>query len=132
MRGREILRRLDAHMERGEELMARSNAHMDRGNAHMERGNELMERSTQVMLDVRRSLDRLDEDVRLTREEVRLSRQSRDDLRSFIREMIVRMERTTRAQVAELRDLREEGRAQQGALLRLIDRMDRFGPGEAG
>jgi hypothetical protein len=97
MRGREILRRLDAHMERSNELM-----------------------------------DKIHVEVELTREEVRLSRQSRDDLRTFIREMIVRMERTTQAQVAELRDLREESRAQREALLRWIDRMDGLDPGGAG
>ena len=72
-----------------------------------------------------------------------------EDLRQFIREMVLRMERFTNAQVraldgltagveqliremrqefletrAELRDLRAESRAQREALLRILDRLD--------
>ncbi len=127
-------------------------------------------------------LREIKEEVALTREEIRLSREQRvrsdammdllearldrdaeehDDLRVFIREMIVRMERsgqelakevragTTELQrfgrrmsaemsesrawrekhSQEMRDLREESRAQRSALLRLLDR---FGPEPGG
>ncbi len=126
-------------------------------------------------------LRKISEDVALTREEIRMSREQRvrsdammdrlderldrdaeehADLRSFIREMIVRMEssgqevanvlraqtsalqrfgaefstemRAARAQAhEEMRDLREESRAQTNALLRLLDRLNGPEPGGA-
>jgi methyl-accepting chemotaxis protein len=115
MFGRQLLRRLDAHIEQG-------NAHMERGNAHMERGNELMQRLDKTMAEIRH-------EVELTREEVRLSRESRTDLREFIREMLTRFDRAAQAQAAGLQEVYDESRAQRQALLRLIDRMDRLEPG---
>jgi hypothetical protein len=77
-------------------------------------------------------------EMELTREEVRLSRESRDDLREFLRETTVRVDRSlTRFErslaelIHEVRDGREEQRAQTQALLKLIDRMDRLDPGGA-
>ena len=63
------------------------------------------------------------EEIQLSREELRLSRGERQDLRTFIREMVIRMERAAAQQAAELEDLREDSRAQRDALLRLIDRL---------
>ena len=99
VRQKELLRRIDAHLERGIELM-----------------------------------DRITEELALTREQVRLSRedraqitetfrQERQDLRTFIREIVIRMERAASQQAEELLDLREDSRAQRDALLRLIDRL---------
>jgi hypothetical protein len=75
---REILRRLDAHEDRTQRLLAR-----------------------------------MDERIELTRQQIELSC----------------FEALARRQVAELRELREESRAQTQALLRVIDRMDRLEPG---
>jgi hypothetical protein len=75
---REILRRLDAHEDRTQRLLAR-----------------------------------MDERIELTRQQIELSR----------------FEALARRQVAELRELREESRAQTQVLLRVIDRMDRLEPG---
>lgn len=106
----------------GDEFLAHIDRHMERGNEHMRLGNELM-------AEVR-------DEVSLTREEIRLSRAEREqsramfaDLREFMREITLRVERGGREQVKEMRELREESRAQTQALLRVIDRMDRLDPG---
>ncbi len=89
-----------------------------------------------------RLLTEISSEIELTREEIRLSRESRDemrdfmrqsqeDMREFMREITVRMERVSRVLVAEVREGRDEQRAQTKALLRLIDRMDRLDPGGA-
>src|SRR5438552_4096180 len=89
-----------------------------------------------------RLLAEISHEIELTREEIRLSRESReetrdfmrhsqDDMREFMREITTRMERVTRVLVAEVREGRDEQRAQTKALLRLIDRMDRLDPGGA-
>ncbi len=81
----------------------------------------------------------LREEIRLSREqirlsqEIRLSREQHADPRVFIREVSRRAERFTQEVVAELQalsagqdDLREESRARTQALLRVLDRL---GPG---
>lgn len=108
MFGRQLLRRLDAHMERG--------------NEHVARGNELMRRLEKTMADI-------SHEVALTREEVRFSRESRVELREFMRETFLRSDKRAQAQTAALQEVREESRAQTQALLRMIDRMDRLDPG---
>jgi hypothetical protein len=101
---------------------------LDRIDRHMERGNELMDRNNELMAEVR--------------EEMRLSRaqyaEIYADMRQFIREITLRIQRIGREEIRELRELREEhrdlheqSRAQTQALLRVIDRMDRLDPGGA-
>jgi hypothetical protein len=138
MRPREFFRRWDAHMgrmdafvermdvhnERMDAFVERMDGHMARMDGHLARMDGHMARGELLMADIHSEME-------LTREEVRLSRESRDDLRSFIREINARMERGTQAMIAELRDLREESRAQRQALLRVIDRMDGLDPGGA-
>ncbi len=122
MRGRDILKRLDGHIER-------IDGHMERIDGHMERGNELM--------------GRIEEQMRLTRE---FHRVEVAELRTFSREMILRVDRIGRDQGRELSRLndelerqgaegreraaedREESRAQRNALLKILDRMDRLEP----
>jgi hypothetical protein len=131
VRRREFFRRWDAHLgrmdafvERMDAFVERMDGHMERMDGHMERMDGYMERGEVLMADIRREIE-------LTRKEVELSRKSREDLRSFIHQINLRMERGTQAMVAEFRDLREESRAQRQALLRLIDRMDGLDPGSA-
>jgi hypothetical protein len=88
----------------------------------MERGNELMARLEKTMANITR-------EVELTREEVKLSRESRMDLREFMREWLLRYDKRWQGQEALLGELREETSAQTQALLRVIDRMDRLDPG---
>jgi hypothetical protein len=97
------------------------------------------------MWERRRLLAKISDEVELTRqavdrsgEEIRLSRESREDIREFMRELTLRNERVFRDLSAgiretlnEVREGREEQRAQTQALLRLIDRMDRLDPGGA-
>jgi hypothetical protein len=115
MFGRQLLRRLDAHLERGNELMVTTNA-------HMERGNELMGRLEKTMANISR-------EVALTAEEIRLSRESRLEMREFMRETFLRSDKRAQVQTAALQEVREESRAHTQALLRLMDRMDRLDPG---
>jgi len=138
MRKRDLLERIDRHMERGNEHMDRGNELMDRSNEHMDRGNELMDRSN-VLMDrstvlMDRStvlMDRGNVLMEAVQEELRLAREQHADLRVFIREMNLRAERFTQGVVnsleavsADLRDLREESRAQSQALLLVLDRID--------
>jgi hypothetical protein len=97
---------------------------LDRIDAHMARGNELLE-------EVR-------EEMRLSREERELSRELFGDMRDFMSEVTVRVERVAREQIAELRklgrgfeavteelrDMRGETRAQTRAILRVLDKLD--------
>lgn len=143
MFGRQLLRRLDAHMERGNELTATTNAHMERGNelmvstnAHMKRGNELMvsinahmERGDQLMERLEKTMADISREVALTAEEVRLSRESRLEMRDFMRETFLRSDKRAQVQTAALQEVHEESRAHTQALLRLMDRMDRLDPG---
>jgi hypothetical protein len=97
----------------------------------------------------KRLLAKIDQEIELTRqaverstEEISLSRQAREGDREYMRELTVRNERVfrdlsasiqagTREILEEVREGREEQRAQTQALLRLIDRMDRLDPGGA-
>jgi len=106
-------------------------------------------RNRELLKRIDRHLDQTDDHWASIDEELRLSREQRErhaemfgDLRHFTRDMMRRMElvtqehvRASTAQVQvsqeivrEIRDLREESRAQRQALLRMLDR---FGPGEA-
>lgn len=96
-----------------------------------------------------RLLAKIDQEIELTRqaverssEEISLSREAREGDREYMRELTLRNERVfrdlsagiragTREILEEVREGREEQRAQTQALLRLIDRMDRLDPGGA-
>lgn len=142
MADRDILARMDEHLERG-------NAHMERGNEHMERGNELM--------------DAVRDEMRLTREfmadqagvaagqvSVMVGMVGQlSDTRAFANQQMARLDRMLRdnarimdGKVDELRRLndelerqgderREESRVGREALFAVIDRMNRFHPPDA-
>ena len=96
-----------------------------------------------------RLLAKIDQEIELTRqaverssEEISLSREALEGDREYMRELTLRNERVfrdlsagiragTREILEEVREGREEQRAQTQALLRLIDRMDRLDPGGA-
>jgi hypothetical protein len=84
---------------------------------HMARGNELMEQ-------IQRRDERLQ--IMFERHEAMFA-----DLRQFMHEITLRVERGGREMVKEMRDLRAESQAQRQALLQVIDRMDRLDPGGA-
>jgi hypothetical protein len=93
---RDILARLDRHMERGTELM--------------EANREAFERNREAFERTRDALDRHDDALQ--------------DLRIFIRDMVHRNERVWREVAAELKDLRDERRAQLRGLFAVIDRLE--------
>jgi len=128
MADRDILERMDRHMERGNELMERIDVHMERADQHMERGNELMERIDGTM-------ERIDATIERTRETIAVEQRATRDffasvMTRFDRNML-RIDRRMASHEAVTSELRAESRAQTQALLRVIDRMDRFDPGGA-
>jgi hypothetical protein len=114
----ELLRRLDAHMERGNEIMARSDLTMRRSDLTMRRSDLTMRRSNEVML----------------RNEVAFR-----DLREFLAEQTLAMQGLTReisglgSGMAKWADeILEEGRSHRRALFRILDRLDGNGGPAAG
>jgi hypothetical protein len=120
-------RGLSARLERGEELMRLNRAAFDRNTQAFERMMAAFDRH-----------ERLFEENRRDRKEIETDR---EDLKVFIREMNVRAEKRfqvwsqrndefmaemsakTKAILLELKEGREESRAQREALLALIDRL---------
>jgi hypothetical protein len=123
VRTREILRRLDAHEERTQRLLARMDERIELTRQQV----ELSRAESRAAIDEARAA--IDE-ARTSREQVREEMStSREEMRAFMKDILARFEALARWQVAELRELREESRAQTQALLRVIDRMDRLEPG---
>jgi dsDNA-specific endonuclease/ATPase MutS2 len=120
MRRRELSERIERHMERGEELM--------------ELNREAFDRNTKAFNLMMAAFDRFDRRM----EEIE---GEKDDLKAFIREVNLRSEKViggllrrgeefmaeqrkrTDEIVAELRDGRDQRRAQTAALLALVDRL---------
>lgn len=132
--------RLERHMERGEELMELNRAASERSEIAFQRNEAAFERNTQAF---ERLMDAMDRHERAFEE----SREDRDDLKQFIREMNMRSEKRfqewlrhqeevhaeqtarTDAIVRRLDDLSQESRVQREALLAVIDRLPPPGPG---
>lgn len=119
----ELLERIDQHLERGAVALELNRVAFDRNTEAFERNREAFDRAIAA-------LDRHE--------------QLLDGQHEFMREMTVRNERVTRelvaevrrlgegqdelreavlAGVGELRDLRDDSRAQREALLRLVDKL---------
>lgn len=115
MRNRELLARIDRHLEMvGDELRLSREAR--------ERSDKVVDRAAGVT-------DRAAEAI-----ERNIAEHS--DLREFMRELLLRLDRVlganteaVREQTAEIRELREESRAQTSALLRVIDKLAGPQPG---
>jgi methyl-accepting chemotaxis protein len=103
------------------EVLGRIDRSLERIDEHMARGNELMD-------DVR-------EEMRLSRAQYReLSERHESlirDMRQFMHEAIVRMERITTRMTERMDDLHEESVAQRRALLWILDRLGGNGPSGA-
>lgn len=111
----ELLKRIDAHMARGNEFMARIDVHMARGEQQMAR---------------------IEEEMRLSRAEHERSRKVHEGLREFIREQTLRMEKAAALQARgldalerrmeqmgqRLDDMRDQIRANTEATWRMLDR----------
>jgi hypothetical protein len=105
----EVLRRIDRHMERGNELMEHLREVIDGNRAFMRELLLRHEKATDTMIT------RLREDTRELREHRKEFRQYRDEWREAVRE--------------ERREFVAEMRAQREALFRMLDKLD--GGGQA-
>lgn len=92
------------------------------------RTSRLLERVSEQGARTDSLLERISAEIELTREEVRLSRQSREDLRDFIREQILRMQRSAELQARAIEDMSDQLRANTEATWRMLDRLDNGGP----
>jgi hypothetical protein len=99
--------------------MQRLDAHMERGNAAIERANELAERNERAFERNTAAFERWEA--------------QQDDLREFMHEITLRVERDGREHTREIRrmgnEIVTELRAQRGALLAILDRLK---PGDSG
>lgn len=102
MDDRELLIRIDRHLETTSEYIRQGNEYMRRGNEHMERGNELMQANREAFAETREAFQ---------------------DVRGALREMNLRSERVMGELSAQIREMTEEARAQRGALLAILDRL---------
>ena len=95
--------------------LARIDAHMERQTGHMERQTGMFERH----------------EAMFERHEAMFERHEAmfDDLKEFMREITLRVERNGREMVREIRGLRADSQAQREGFLRVIDRIDRLDPG---
>jgi hypothetical protein len=131
MRRRGLSARLERHMERGEELMRLNRAAFDRNTQAFERMMATFDRHEQLFEQSRKDRREIEAD--------------KEDLKVFIREMNLRSERVVQrlldgnrefladlstelrgkseAILLQLKEVREESRAQTQALLALIDRL---------
>jgi hypothetical protein len=138
MRRRESSERLKRHLERGEELMQLNRTAFDRNTQAFERVMAALDRHEQTVAEqatFMRDMNRRNEIV--TQQIVRDHQQFmqalsvRDEKSDRERERAARerekadrkADRKTDKVLAELKDLREESRAQRQALLSLIDRL---------
>jgi hypothetical protein len=124
MRRKELSERIERHMERGEELMQLNRAAFDRNTQAFERVMAVLDRHEQLFEE---------------------SRGDREDIKVFVRDMNRRSERVVQdllkghgeflaklsaelngrhdAIMSQLKEVREESRAQTQALLAVIDRL---------
>jgi len=104
------------------ELLSRIDEHIARGNRLLEEVREEMRRNRE---STERLFARQDE---MFSEQVTVLR----GLSDVIKKMGSSLARELSVMTDELRDLREQGRAQTEALWQMIDRMNRLDPGGAG
>src|SRR4051812_24958654 len=110
------IRRLSTRLDRGDEIM-------DRTERALERNSEAFDRNAEAFRDNKAAFERLS--ARLESD--------RDDARSFMQELILRVQRMGREQLREMRrqhdEVMHELHAQSGALLAILDRLP---PGNSG
>jgi hypothetical protein len=134
MRRKGLSARLERHIERGEELMQLNRAAFDRNTQAFERMMEKLDRHERLFEQHERLFERHEQLFDKGKDD-------RDDLKVFIREMNMKAEKRfqdssrrsdefmadmsekTKAILLELKESREESRAQREALLALIDRL---------
>ena len=127
-------KRIGEYMARGNELLVELREQNARGDA---RGYEFLAemraqnaRSNEYMVGASGLMAEVLEELQLSRQERAEAGAEHSDLREFIREMTLRIERGTQTMVAELRDLQDQTRANTAAVLAMLDRFN--GPGQSG
>ena len=133
--------RLERHIERGEELMELNRTAFDRSAIAFDRNMAAFDRNTQAFERVMAALDRFEQTSEkqqifirdMNRRAEVVTQQVIRDHQQFMKELNVRDEKAERDRekadrktdkiLAELKDLREESRAQRQALLAMIDRL---------
>jgi methyl-accepting chemotaxis protein len=91
---------------------------------HMERGNQLMERNNEVIEENRRVVE---ENRRVVEENSRVIEKTITENREFMRELLQRHEWFTQQVVGELKDLQDQTKAQTRAILNVLDRLQPSG-----
>lgn len=133
--------RLERHIERGEELMELNRVAFDRNAIAFDRNMAAFDRNTQAFERVMAALDRFEQTSEeqqifirdMNRRAEVVVQQIIRDHQQFMKELSVRDEKAERDRekadrktdkiLAELKDLREESKAQRQALLTLVDRL---------
>jgi hypothetical protein len=126
--------RLERHIERGEELMELNRTAFERNEAAFERNAQAFERLMAAFDRFEQTSEQQQVFIRdMSRRNEVVVQQLIRDHQEFMKELTTRDEKADRGKeeasrktekiLAELKDLREESRAQRGALLSLIDRL---------
>ncbi len=135
----ERMRKIDAHLERGEELMQLNRAAFDHNTEAFERNRQAFDRNAEAF---DRNAEAFDRNIAAFEHHERATDRMLDEHGELLREITLRSERVTQQLVEsvresmgktdvvieELRDLRAESRAQLESLFRILDRL---GPPEA-
>jgi uncharacterized protein YukE len=127
------LRRLDAHLERGNELFEQCGRALDRNTAAFDRNTAAFERHEEAFDRNTAAFERHEAAFERHEEAFKDWKSDQEDLREFMRELTLRGERSAREQIRELRrhtdEVVAELRAQRGALFTILDRLS---PGDSG
>jgi hypothetical protein len=119
-------RRIDAHMDRANELFDRNERAFERFVAADDRNTEAFNRNTEAF-------NRNTEAFNRNTEAFEKWNARQDEFHEFVRELTLRVERTGREHSRAIRRMGDEIvtelRAQRGALLAILDRMQ---PGDSG
>jgi hypothetical protein len=107
------------------DLIKRIDGHIERGNQHMERGNELMQQN-------REAFERGREAFELFRQEIERSRHDHEEFRIFLRDLNRRNERVLGNMATALRDLSDQVRANTAGTWAMVDQIKRLGAGGEG
>jgi hypothetical protein len=105
----EFLERFDRRLEKVDLQLELMRAQDERGRELMDRNNQLMDRNNELFLEVK--------------EELRLNREEREDLRTFTRDLTRRNELVLRGVRDDLAELADQARAQTEAIMRVLDRL---------
>lgn len=135
MADEEILRRIDAHLERSGELFARNEEALERHREAFERNREAFERNLEASARNEQAFERNEQAFERCMQAMDRFEASHQDLRTFIRDITRRSERVFEGQMRGfetfIEEVRDEMRAQRAVLFRVLDRLDADGNGSS-